>query len=67
MDGGWKCVYYSNQIHSIEIVRAALYQNEIKSVVIDKRDSSYLTIGDIEVFVPNEDAILAEIIIGNLF
>lgn len=67
MDSGWQCVYFSNQLHSIEIVRAVLEEHDIKSVVVDKRDSSYISIGDIEVFVPNEDAILAKVIIGNIF
>ncbi len=67
MDSGWQCVYFSNQLHSIEIVRAVLEDHDIKSVVVDKRDSSYISIGDLEVFVPNEDAILAKVIIGNIF
>jgi hypothetical protein len=66
MDNNWERVYYGNQIHSIEIVRASLMENDIKCVIIDKRASGYL-IGDIEVFVRNEDAILAKIIIENLF
>ena len=63
MDSGWQCVYFSNQLQLIEIVRAVLNDHNIKSVVIDKRDSSYIMVGDIEVFVPLEDSILAKIII----
>ena len=59
----WQCIYFSNQLHKIEIVRSVLNDHEIKSVVVDKRDSSYFMVGDIEVYVPNEDAILAKIII----
>jgi hypothetical protein len=64
MDNSWQCVYYSNQLHKIEIVKAVLEDQNIKSVVVDKRDSNYIAVGDIEVYVPNEDAILAKIIIG---
>ncbi len=63
MDSTWQCIYFSNQLHKIEIVRSVLNDHEIKSVVIDKRDSSYIMVGDIEVYVSNEDAILAKIII----
>jgi hypothetical protein len=63
MERGWKRIYYSNQMHSVEIVRAVLEDHDIQSMVVDKRDSSYISIGDIEVFVPDEDAILAKIII----
>jgi hypothetical protein len=63
MDSGWQCVYFSNQLQRIEIVRSLLDEHNIKNVVIDKRDSSYIMVGDIEIFVPLEDAILAKIII----
>lgn len=63
MDGNWQCVYYSNQLQRIEIIRALLDEQNIKNVIIDKRDSSYIMVGDIEIFVPLEDAILAKIII----
>ena len=63
MDSGWQCIYFSNQLHKIEIVRSVLNDNDIKSVVIDKRDSSYVMVGDIEVYVSSEDVILAKIII----
>lgn len=63
MDQEWKCIYFSNQMHKIEIVRSVLNDNNIKSVVIDKRDSSYIMVGDVEVYVSHEDAILAKIII----
>ena len=63
MDSGWQCIYFSNLLHKIEIVRAVLEDHDIKSVVIDKRDSSYIMVGDLEVYVSNEDAILAKIII----
>ena len=63
MENGWQCIYYSNQLYNIQIVRAALKDQDIESVIVDKRDSSYISIGDIEIFVPIEDVILAKIII----
>jgi hypothetical protein len=63
MDKNWQCIYISNLLHKIEIVRAILEGHDIKSVTVDKRDSSYIAVGDIELYVPNEDAILAKIII----
>ncbi len=63
MESGWQCIYFNNQMHKIEIVRAVLDDQDIKTVVVDKRDSSYFMVGDIEIYVSNEDAILAKIII----
>lgn len=58
----WVRVYFTDQIHRAEIVKAVLEENEIQSVLIDKRDSNYL-FGDIELFVSEKDAALAGVII----
>ena len=63
MQGGWRCIYTSNWLHQTEIARAILKDNGINSIAIDKRDSNYIMIGDIEVYVKEEDAILAKIIL----
>ncbi len=63
MNNEWQPVYLSNQLHTVEIVRAILLDHDIESHIVDKRDSSYISIGDIEVYVKKEDAILAKIII----
>ena len=63
MKNGWKRVYVSNKMHLVEIVKAVFSDNEIPSVVIDKRDSSYISVGDIEVYVAEENALLARVII----
>jgi len=63
MDSGWRCVYVSDQPHRVEIAKAVLKENNIESVEINKRDSTYITIGEIELYVKNEDATLARIII----
>jgi hypothetical protein len=63
MEKGWQRVYINNQLHNVEIVRAVLSDHDIDSFVVDKRDSSYITIGDIEVYVRDENAVLAKVII----
>jgi len=50
-------------MHLVEIVKAVLADHNIPAVVVDKRDSSYVSIGDIEVYVSEENAILARVII----
>ena len=66
MDLKWECIYSGNQSYSIEIIKAALKDQEIESFVIDKRDSSYIGVGDIELYVPANDVILAKVIINQL-
>ena len=63
MEKGWELIYINNQLHKTEIVRAVLADEGIESVCMDKRDSSYISIGDIEVYVQEENAKLARTII----
>jgi len=63
MDKNWERIYLSNKMHLVEIAKAVLADNNIPAVVVDKRDSSYISIGDIEVYVSEENAILARVII----
>lgn len=63
MEHGWQRIYSGTQMHLIEIVKAVLADNQIESVAVDKRDSSYISIGEIDLFVREEDAVLARVII----
>lgn len=63
MNAEWVAVYTSRQQHEVEIIKSILEDHDIQSVTIDKRDSIYVTVGEIEVFVKEQDAILAKIII----
>ncbi|HNP48174.1 MAG TPA: DUF2007 domain-containing protein [Bacteroidia bacterium] len=63
MESGWECIYSSDKLHMAEIVQAVLRDAGIESVSVDKRDSSYITIGEIELYVTEENAILARNII----
>ncbi|MBK8586531.1 MAG: DUF2007 domain-containing protein [Bacteroidetes bacterium] len=59
----WELVYTSTLPHRIEIVIEVLKDQDIEAVKLDKRDSSYTMLGEIEVYTKKEDAILAKIII----
>jgi len=64
MDKGWQRIYFSDKPHLVEIAKAILEENSIESVVVDKRDSSYVTIGEVELFVKDDDVILAKFLIS---
>ncbi len=59
----WELVYTSALPHRVEIVLEVLKDQDIEAVKLDKRDSSYTMLGEIEVYTKKEDAILAKIII----
>jgi hypothetical protein len=65
MNEDWIKIYSSTEIQEIEIVKAALEDNEIPSFIINKKDSSYISIGEIELYVAAENEILSKIIINN--
>jgi hypothetical protein len=63
MEKGWQRIYFSDKPHLIEIAKAILKDNQIESVIVDKRDSSYITIGEMELYVKDSDIILAKFLL----
>lgn len=59
----WVCIFTTDQPHRADLIRMVLEDKGIEAVVINKKDSSYITIGDVEVYVPAKDVILAKHII----
>jgi hypothetical protein len=62
-DGEWICVYTSDQPHRIKIVKMVLEDNNITSFEVNKRDSAYISIGEIQLYVQAADAALAGFLI----
>jgi Putative prokaryotic signal transducing protein len=63
MDKGWQLIYYSDKQHLVQIVKAVLTDNGIEYFELNKKDSSYVTVGEIELYVKAEEVSLARIII----
>jgi hypothetical protein len=61
----WKLVFSSNKIHEVEYIKDVLENNNIVSVIVNKKDSAYL-LGDVELYVPVEHAFDATQIINKL-
>ncbi|HOW31810.1 MAG TPA: DUF2007 domain-containing protein [Bacteroidales bacterium] len=62
MYNDWVVVFTSPQIWEAELIKAALQQNNIECISLNKRDSSYL-IGEVEIYVPIPEALTAKQII----
>ena len=56
----WEKVYGTNAEYQAEILKALLEEENIVSIVINKQDSSYLTFGEVEVYVKTEDVLKAK-------
>ncbi len=56
MEENWISVYTTEQPWQAEIAKQILSENGIDSVVINKRDSSLLSFGEVQVYVSQEDS-----------
>ncbi len=65
MPTDWVVVYSTNQTFEAELVRQMLTDEDIECVTINKQDSSYIFLGDIEVYVPTSDAFRANQLISD--
>jgi len=55
----WIVIYSSAQLYEAEMVRSIMADNEIECVIMNKKDSTY-GFGEIEVYVPTEEAFKAK-------
>ena len=53
----WIKVYTSTEPYKIELLKGFLLKHNIKAISINKKDSSYLVFGDIELFVASKDVL----------
>ncbi len=63
MDKNWTTIYSTDQLYIAELAKQMLHDNGIEAVVINKRDSTYNTFGDIEVYVNRDNVIKALVLI----
>lgn len=59
MEKDWNLVYTVDQSYKAELVLEILKENDIIGVVMNKKDASYKSFGDYEIYVNSIDAELA--------
>lgn len=62
MENDWVKVYSSSKFHQVHLIKAMLEENNIESVEMNKRDSSY-NFGEVELYVKNTDEVKAHYLI----
>lgn len=60
----WVKVYSSPNLQHVELLRHLLKENDIEAIVMNKQDSIYVTIGEIELLVNRDKVLLAKKIIS---
>ena len=60
MHNNWIKIASFKQAYQIELLKGMLEENNIVTVSVNKKDSSYLAFGEIELFVESKDVIQAK-------
>jgi putative signal transducing protein len=66
MEKDWVPIYSTDKEYQAHIIKDMLKENGIDSVIFNKQDSAYVTIGNVEIYVKNDFAIKAKHLIENL-
>ena len=57
--------FSSNQSFEIELIKAKLGENNIESYILNKQDSAYVVIGEVEIYVERDDIERAKVILND--
>ncbi|MFZ1798833.1 MAG: DUF2007 domain-containing protein [Chitinophagaceae bacterium] len=49
---GWVKIYATRNYPTANIIKGMLEENNIRTIILNKQDSSYINFGDIELYVP---------------
>ena len=60
----WAKIYSTTVHYKAEIAKDVLEQADIKSVIVDKKDSAYGVFGEIELYVQRENVVKAKHILN---
>ena len=59
----WIKVYTTTEPHKVQIVKAVLEENLVQAFEVNKKDSTYIFIGEVDLYVHRNDAVLAAFLI----
>ena len=64
MDDQWEMIFSSSKLYQVEIMKSLFQDENIPAVIVNKQDSAYIVIGEIELYVKSEDVLKAKQIIN---
>jgi len=62
----WEKVYSNNNLATAMMVTDLLIQNEVPAKLLDRQDSSYVFLGEVEVYVPNDFVNIAKMVLKTI-
>tara|TARA_B100001175_G_C19391214_1_gene581533 strand:+ start:290 stop:493 length:204 start_codon:yes stop_codon:yes gene_type:complete len=63
----WIKIYSSTDLFKIELIKGLLEQNNIRNVSMNKKDSSYLSFGEIDILIDHKDLHKARALINKSY
>ena len=63
-ESAWELVFSSTALYGAGMVKSLLEEEEIPAIIVNKQDSSYITIVEIEVYVKRDDVLRAKQIVN---
>jgi hypothetical protein len=55
MEAGWTLIYTTTQSFEAELIKQNFSNHNIEAVILNKKDSTYTTFGELEVYIKDED------------
>ena len=65
MIDNWEKIFTTPLPYRAELAKALLAENEIDAVVVNKQSSSYPAFGNVDLYVSQDHALIAKIILDN--
>lgn len=66
MSENWVKIFTTDLLYKAEIARGVLEEHEIKAVVLNKQDSAYVSIGQFELYVYQQEVLRASNLIKDI-
>lgn len=66
MNENWKIVFETTFTPKAELVKSLLEENNIEVILLNQKDSSYLTFGEVKILVRNEQVVIAKSLLENI-
>ncbi len=59
MEKGWVKVFTAKELYRASLLKGVLEDEGIDVIILNKKDSIYITIGEVELYVKQSDAVRA--------
>ena len=62
-DEQWEMIFSSTMMYRVELLKELLENEEIPAVIMNKKDSSYLAFGEVELYTRRDEVLKAKQIV----